>query len=315
MIRRTAFEDFEALQDVVQDNESEVMQIGAGRMHGAITHFAVDPTFGISTGQFSQAISATGVLSDARWALGFLTASDGIALGHNGEMAVGDLVTAAPGVERYTRFQNNTAYVAVMIAPERLQSHLATQPGAYDRLLRHELAVLRATPAAASHNVRDLGVLLDAMAPEDGSMVTDEAVAFYQRNIIELLTASMRDGVPYQGSHLAKAERIVHGIEVYVTTMGARPVHVSELCEHLGIHRRTLHRAFREVLGIGPIQYLRKRRLNDAHRALRAARPHSKIATIARNHGFAELGRFAREYRHQFGELPSHTLRRNTTSG
>jgi len=313
VIKRTTFHDFEALQHLVQDNESDVMQIGAGRMHGAITHFAVDSSFGISTGQFSQAAAASGVLSDTRWCLGFLTASDGLAYGHNGEIATGDLVTAAPGVERIIRFQNNSAYTAAMIAPELLQSHLASQPGAYERLMQHRLAVLRATPVAATNQLRDLRLLINAMAPEDGSMVTDEALAFYQRNIIELLTASVRDGVAYQGSHLAKLEWLVHDIEVYLATVGARPVHVSELCEHQGVHRRTLHRAFHEVMGMGPIQYLRKRRLNEIHRALLAARPSSTIATIARNHGFVELGRFAREYRRQFGELPSYTLRRSTS--
>ena len=65
------------------------------------------------------------------------------------------------------------------------------------------------------------------------------------------------------------------------------------------------------LLGMGAMQYLRRRRLELAHRALRAANPHEDtVAEIAMRYGFWELGRFAGTYRARFGEPPSATLRR-----
>jgi transcriptional regulator GlxA family with amidase domain len=62
---------------------------------------------------------------------------------------------------------------------------------------------------------------------------------------------------------------------------------------------------------MGPIRYLRLRRMNLAHRALLAADPAQKTVTeIATGHGFWELGRFSVEYRTLFGEPPSASLRR-----
>ncbi|WP_425359542.1 helix-turn-helix transcriptional regulator [Borborobacter arsenicus] len=95
----------------------------------------------------------------------------------------------------------------------------------------------------------------------------------------------------------------------------ARPVHISELCSALMVSRRTLHRAFFETLGTGPMTYLRLRRLSAVHRALRM--PGSSQASVthtALDHGFSDLGRFAVYYRSIFGESPSQTRRRAVAS-
>jgi len=70
-----------------------------------------------------------------------------------------------------------------------------------------------------------------------------------------------------------------------------------------------LRSVFNETYGIGPIRYLRHRRLHQVRAALRAADPARRtVASIAADFGFWEFGRFAQEYKALFGELPSHTL-------
>lgn len=84
------------------------------------------------------------------------------------------------------------------------------------------------------------------------------------------------------------------------------------ICQGLGVSQRTLQRAFRAALGIGPSRYLVVLRLAKARRALLAAdRDETTVTTIAIDHGFRELGRFAVYYRQMFGERPSETLRRS----
>ena len=101
---------------------------------------------------------------------------------------------------------------------------------------------------------------------------------------------------------------LVRRIDRYLIAAGSRPIYISELCETFKVRRRTLHRAFNAVMGIPPITFLRRMRLNAVHAALLMADPGVKIADIARAHGFHELGRFAASYRRAFGELPSQTL-------
>ena len=104
---------------------------------------------------------------------------------------------------------------------------------------------------------------------------------------------------------------LVRRIDRYLIAAGSRPIYISELCETFKVRRRTLHRAFNAVMGIPPITFLRRMRLNAVHAALLMADPGVKIADIARAHGFHELGRLAASYRRAFGELPSQTLQPN----
>ena len=73
--------------------------------------------------------------------------------------------------------------------------------------------------------------------------------------------------------------------------------------------RRSLHRAFHEVFGIGPVTFLRHKRLCAIHSILRDSTPGTTTVTeIAIQQGFSELGRFSQYYRAMFGENPSQTL-------
>ncbi len=86
---------------------------------------------------------------------------------------------------------------------------------------------------------------------------------------------------------------------------------LAELCTVLGVQKRSLRDSCAQHLGMGPMSYLRLRRMTLVRHALRLARPtDSSVAELARRHGFTRLGRFAARYRQLFGELPSVTLRR-----
>jgi AraC-like DNA-binding protein len=311
---RTDFIDFEALRDVTQDSQSKVMQLARGRMNGSITHLALDPTFGIAFGDFSKAVSAEGMLSPTRWHLGLLTRTDGPAVGHHTEFAVGDMLVAAPGQTRHVIFRNNTEYFTTMIEPQELQAFLGNKPGAYELMLKQPFSVLHVTPAEAKRNINLLKPILDTLTTE-GAVMPDDAVAFYKRNILCLLTAKVREAYhdlhQKKRQHLASHEKLVREMIHYINEAGMRPIHISELCEHFGVHRRTLHRAFHEVVGIGPVKFMRKKRLNEVHTVLREARGNATIHDIARDHGFLELGRFSGAYRRMFGELPKQTRQRN----
>ena len=79
----------------------------------------------------------------------------------------------------------------------------------------------------------------------------------------------------------------------------------------MGVTERSLQRAFRELVGVSPKQYLLAHQLSGVHRALRAADPlRSRVADAANEWGFWHMGQLAADYRRHFGERPSETLRR-----
>jgi AraC family ethanolamine operon transcriptional activator len=101
----------------------------------------------------------------------------------------------------------------------------------------------------------------------------------------------------------------VRRVEEFLDAHEPAATSLAELCAIAGVGERTLEYAFRELLGIPPVRYLRLRRLNRVRRELRAAEPATtRVTDVATRWGFWQLGRFASEYRGLFGEFPSETL-------
>jgi AraC family ethanolamine operon transcriptional activator len=90
---------------------------------------------------------------------------------------------------------------------------------------------------------------------------------------------------------------------------------VPDLCDAARVSARTLEYAFRERFGVTPVRFLKLRRLNAAHVALRRASPDDSVSSIAVRCGFGDFGHFARDYHALFGQLPSETLRGGQPAG
>jgi len=83
------------------------------------------------------------------------------------------------------------------------------------------------------------------------------------------------------------------------------------LALELGISLRSLTEACSGSIGLPPGRFLKLRRLNRIRRDLIRCRADERTVTsLAVEHGFTELGRFAGDYKRLFGELPSETLAR-----
>lgn len=88
------------------------------------------------------------------------------------------------------------------------------------------------------------------------------------------------------------------------------PLSMLALCRRIGASQRKLTYCFQESLGLSPARYLRLMRLHAVRRELRAAAPgQASVQDLAARWGFWHMGQFATDYRRQFGELPSSTLR------
>ena len=110
---------------------------------------------------------------------------------------------------------------------------------------------------------------------------------------------------------LKKRQRGVNNVIDYLQTHAAELPDIQTLCSVAELSERSLQYGFMEALGITPIQYLRLVRLNGAKRSLEQANPNfNRVVDVATQWGFVELGRFSKEYKSLFCELPSQTLAR-----
>jgi AraC-like DNA-binding protein len=87
---------------------------------------------------------------------------------------------------------------------------------------------------------------------------------------------------------------------------------LTEIAAAARIGARSLQLAFRRHRDTTPLEYLRRVRLDGAHRELLAADPTrgDRVETIAARWGFGHPGRFSVIYRECYGRSPSATLRR-----
>lgn len=89
----------------------------------------------------------------------------------------------------------------------------------------------------------------------------------------------------------------------------ATPWTVVDLARCVGVSSRGLQDAFARHVGVPPMAYLRRVRLQRAHADLLAADPaRTSVTEVALRWGFTHHGRFAAAYRERYGQPPSDTL-------
>jgi AraC family ethanolamine operon transcriptional activator len=93
-----------------------------------------------------------------------------------------------------------------------------------------------------------------------------------------------------------------------VASLQDHALHIEDFCAAVGASERTLRNVFRECLGISPHHYVMAHRLHAIRSAIRGSRPEDTVTSICARFGVWDFGRLAKQYKTQFGELPSQSL-------
>lgn len=102
----------------------------------------------------------------------------------------------------------------------------------------------------------------------------------------------------------------VRRVQEYVQNRFAEAITLADLCVVSGLKVRRLQMAFRTVVDMTPMQYVRSERLRRA-RALLGQAGCLSVTWAATQSGFWHMAQFTQDYRRMFGELPSETLRQS----
>ena len=100
-------------------------------------------------------------------------------------------------------------------------------------------------------------------------------------------------------SRLSRISRAIARIRGTYT----QPLRVGSLAHEVGMSPSSLHRHFKAVTGISPLQYQKRLRLQEAHRRL--ANHQDSAARIAFAVGYESASQFSRDYRSMFGIPPA----------
>lgn len=132
--------------------------------------------------------------------------------------------------------------------------------------------------------------------------------------VTALLRATSAEGdAPVETVAADRRSRAVIAASEFLREHEERDVSLLDLCNVSGVSARTLEYAFKDKIGIRPMEYLRIRRLKLARSLLQRGVPGmTSVTACAQSAGFTHLGRFSVDYREFFGESPSTTLARSS---
>jgi AraC family ethanolamine operon transcriptional activator len=307
-VSTSSVEGFEGFHDAVRGSHVDVMQLQRGRLRGSLTHIGAGD-FSLSVGTFNVGIRTQRTSSDPKLIIGMLLHAEDRVTHWSYDMHPGDVLVIPPGVEHDGRFHGGSSYAAIRLDLAEVASVFGGETWVSDPATWSKKNHYRADPRIGAIAVEGLRSIV-ARLTDPKTRVSAEAGDFWRRSIIDAVTATVMESRPPDTTEpLRSTIRLVRDVEHYIDTIGAKPVHISEICARFGVSRRSLHRAFDDVLGIGPVTFLQRKRLCDIHSMLRDSNPRiTTIAEVAMQHGFLNLGRFAGYYRSLFGEYPSETF-------
>jgi AraC family ethanolamine operon transcriptional activator len=307
-VNTCSLESFEGLHNAIRGSHVEVMQLGRGKFRGSLSHVGIGD-FSLSIGSFSVGVRTQRISTDDKLVVGMLLNAEDRVTHWSFDMRPADVLIMPPSTEHDGIFHGPSAYAAIRFDLAEVMSLFKGEPRLADPAAWLSKNVYQADPAIGIAATHRLPQIISRLAQQQMAL-SDSAADFWKRSIIDAVTGTIVRSLPPDSRGLPpSATQLVGKVDDYLEAAGLRPVHISEICAQLNVSRRTLHRAFLEVLGLGPITYLRHKRLCAIHSVLRDSNPATAtVAQVAIQHGFIELGRFSHYYHSLFGEYPSETL-------
>jgi AraC-like DNA-binding protein len=301
---RVPISGIEDLSDAVRGAGLEATQMSAGRLSGGLA-FNDDDGIVCSSGMIEGRVSLFGPLS-SNWITTGVALKIGSGARHwLNEIEAGSVGVFLPGDEHDALYTPGSLYAAVTLSEEKLEQEAAKQGLVLDR-----------------RGLGGSGIHARCMAPE--------ILAELQRTFEAVHRSS--DGLGYAGltkhllaaliAHLARPPRrenrgrhpdlhgkIVERARTYIHDHLSEPISIDELAAAAYASRRTLFRAFTDILDDTPQNYVRRLRLHRIRHDLASdAEKACTIALIANQWGIGDLGRMSRWYRELFGEQPRDTV-------
>lgn len=291
----------EILRNAVLGAGLDAVQMSCGRVTGSLVFAEFDGVL-YGSGSIDGRVSLVGPLSEQRVTLGIGLAFPTGAQHWQREVSAGGVGVFLPGDEHDALYGPGTRYISATLSFERLEAEVARQDLVLDR---------RALGGSGIHPRR-----LDAhvLGPLDRRVRAVHAGASGDAALGPDLLAAMvahcarepREG-PSTGHRLGH-RRILVRARAYIEAHLDEPIAIDALAAAAGASRRTLYRAFLELMEESPGLYVRRLRMHRIRNDLASPEEaFTSIALIAAKWGVGEAGRLAGWYRELFDELPSET--------
>lgn len=306
------FGDIDEQAAALQGWNQRYLQLSRGRFDGTVQRLQLDGV-GLFIEDLHQSVHQTGWVREDVFAIGVPLALQGDAR-FCGSAASGETLHVFSGRDGF-EFLSPQRHVMIGIEMDRplFEAHVAPAAGEHARADRAGLH--HADPAVLAELRRFLVDLFQRSGPivEDrGSHGHAPLRKQVRTQLLDRIALAMAPREVTPTAHAARATAGQSALVVRATEFVAHrlgdPPSVGEMCEALGVSRRTLQSAFQITWGMGPLAWLTTMRLNAVRRRLKSA---GSVTDAATEFGFWHFGHFSGDYQALFGECPSHTLRRH----
>ena len=310
------FSDFDELAEAARQWRLDLRQLDRGAFRGNVLQFGIGSTH-VSEARFRRALVQKGAPPTDLRTIG-VPARRNVRFSWRGQKVYGQDLVIFPRGADLTSVSGPDFHVYTCSFPEDLLAKMADSLGAGELDdLRGDASVVRCVDSAISSVRRCLRKL--ATDIRSGMIFpTDQDVADRTNRDLprRLLSAIATSHAACSSETTRRRELALTLAEAYIEQHARDDITMSDICRISEVSLRTLEYAFVERFGLTPKAFVIVQRLNGARRELRAADPtKDRVTDIANRWGFWHLGQFARDYRKQFDELPTQTLRRVASVG
>jgi AraC-like DNA-binding protein len=215
-----------------------------------------------------------------------------------------------------SRSQTGCGRLNVILTEAAIRSHLAALLGDPPTDPPEFAPTLDVIQGYGRNFAGHLRLAIDDFEREGSMLSSPIAVQQFEQMVFTNLLLSHPHSHSQSLRRLAKlvASRDVKRAIDFIEANLESPIGLPDITAAAGVPGRTLLEHFRRYKGVSPMGYLRRARFAKAREALRVGEPEETVTGIAMNLGFTHMGRFSVEYRRRFGESPSETLRKQSTS-
>ena len=295
----------EDLRDAVYGAGLKATQMSTGCLSGSLIFARCNDVL-YSSGLITGQVALRGPLSSDR-----ITVGVGLRMGSGTRHWLEETVSGAVGVfyagdEHDALYTSGSLYATATLSLDRLEQLAAADELVLDRpVLGGTGLSARPLAKAALMRIRHTFELIHA-GGGDATCETRIGQELLCALIAHLGRApNVRNRAGRTDAHAMIGRRARAYIEEHLSD----PICPDILAQAVLTSRRTLFRAFAEILNDTPHIYVMRLRLHRIRHDLASDEERAcTIALIANRWGFSELGRMARRYRTLFGELPSETL-------
>lgn len=160
--------------------------------------------------------------------------------------------------------------------------------------------------------IKDFILMLLKQADRCPNLIAERHVAQeLERALLALILNNIDHNYSAQlwGGDRSIVPKSVRRAQNFIEERFPEPLTLEDIVTAAGCSERALYSAFKQFLGITPLNYLKNIRFQNVRTRLQQARSDERVSEIAYQCGFAHMGRFSAEYTHRYGENPSDTLR------